>query len=270
MFLVAPAHAFLAIASAYYLGRDAPTYYIRTRYQKVALYIRTIVIFFLAACPALAASLLMCLDTAVLSDLGWSGNMEAVIQTFSWCLHFAYTVMLYEKMCSSPRGHRPMLFIWVYVAAVDIIQARSILVQAAINADEDIEDLETSLRFGFAIGRLACLTAYLLTLLPSGDPLDDGGSRYVELPVNNDERESLLGRYSILETGEGSGIDNEDQYSIHYFDGRSGSSSQQGSNTIGSNQRQGTTRRTIYGGFPVLAPTDPTYLGIAKENTPLL
>ena len=87
LFLVAPAHAFLAIASAYYLGSNAPTYYIRTRYQKVALYIRTIVIFFLAACPALAASLLMCLDTAVLSDLGWSGNMEAVIQTFSWCLH---------------------------------------------------------------------------------------------------------------------------------------------------------------------------------------
>ena len=222
-------------------------------------------IFFLAACPALAASLLMCMDTAILSDLGWSGNMEAVIQTFSWCLHFAYIVMLYEKMCSSPRGHRPMLFIWVYVAAVDIIQARSILVQAAINADEDIEDLETSLRFGFAIGRLACLTAYLLTLLPSGDPLDDGGSRYVELPVNNDEREPMLGRYSILETGEGSGIDNEDQYSIHYFDGRSENNIQQG-----SNQRQGTTRRTMYGGFPVLAPSDPSYLGIAKENTPLL
>ena len=158
-----------------------------------------------------------------------------------------------------------MLFIWVYVAAVDIIQARSILVQAAINADEDIEDLETSLRFGFAIGRLACLTAYLLTLLPSGDPLDDGGSRYVELPVNNDEREPMLGRYSILETGEGSGIDNEDQYSIHYFDGRSENNIQQG-----SNQRQGTIRRTMYGGFPVLAPSDPSYLGIAKENTPLL
>ena len=42
--LVAPAHAFLAIASAYYIGKNPATYYIRTKAQKVALYIRTIVV----------------------------------------------------------------------------------------------------------------------------------------------------------------------------------------------------------------------------------
>ena len=261
LFLVSPAHALLAIASAYYLGKNPPTYYIRTKYQKVALYIRTIVIFFLAACPAVAALLLLSLDTTIMEDQGMSGMFETSIQTFSWCFHFAYTVMLFEKMCHSPRGHKPILFIWVYVTAVDILQARSILIQDAIN-DTDYHDVETRLLFGFAVARLACLTLYLLTLLPSGDPFDDNGSRYEELPVNNDERSSLLGRYSTLEHSARGG----DSYSINYRLSYNNRQSNRGSNQWVGHRNSSQQ----YGGFSNVEPSDPTYLGIAKEQAPLL
>ena len=153
LFLVSPAHAFLAIASGYYLGNNPPTYYMRTQCQKFALYTRTIVIFFLAACPAIAAALLLSLSTHITADQGISGVLETVIQTFSWILHFAYTVILYEKMCPSPRGDKPMLFILVYVAAVDILQARSILIKDAESDNSKEKDLEASLLFGFAVAR---------------------------------------------------------------------------------------------------------------------
>ena len=230
-------------------------------------------IFFLAACPAVAGALLLSLDTSIMSDQGLSGVFQTCIQTFSWILHFAYTVMLYERMCPSPRGHKTILFLWVYVTAVDILQARSILINDAINGS-DHKDLESSLIFGFAVARLSCLTLYLLTLLPSGDPLNDGGSHYEELLVNNEEissnnersnneRSSLLGRYSTLDTGRGGGLD-DDSYNVQYS-GRLSSSNRRISSSGGS-----TSHRTTYGGFHDVEPTDPTYLGIAKEHAPWL
>ena len=178
-------------------------------------------------------------------DQGLSGILETVVQIFSWILHFGYTVMLYEKMCPSPRGDKPILFILVYVAAVDIIQARSILIKDAENEDMNEKDLETRLLFGFSVVRLGCLTLYLLTLLPSGDSFDVDGSRYEELAsrgaINNDnERSALLGRYSILDQRD---VADEDGYHVGYHSGSRSSYSNRGEARRGNNNRS-----SYYGG----------------------
>ena len=267
MFLVSPAHAFLAIASAYYLGKNPSIYYIRTKYQKIALYARTILIFFLAACPAVAAALLLTLNTPIMSDQGLSGVLETTIQTFSWLLNFAYTVMLFERMCPSPRGHKTILFLWVYVTAVDVLQARSILIIDALNGS-DHKDWETSILFGFAVARLGLLTSYLLTLLPSGDPLNDAGSHYEELSVQNDERSALLGRYSTLDIDRG-GSFGDDSFNVQYSGRLNNNNNRRISGNVGSHPWPSFHRS--YGGIiQNVEPADPTYLGIAKEHAPWL
>ena len=203
--VVNPAHALLAIISAFYIGLRSQAYYLRTRQQKWIIMVRGLSVLILAVTPVICLVVSYILQANILENVGISYYVEESIEVFSWLLHFIYIMILLERVTPSIRGKRGALFILIMVTIVDCLQCRSLLVQSRH------ETSFTVITRAHAIVRLACLTAYFLTLIPAGD---DSESHYEELLTNErvGERSSLLaGRYNSQDYG-GFHEDNDPHY----------------------------------------------------------
>ena len=193
--VVNPAHALLAIISAYYIGLRSQAYYLRTKQQKWIIMIRGLSVLLLAVTPVICLVVSYILHANILQNVGISYFIEESIEVFSWLLHFVYIMILLERSTPSIRGKRGALFILIMVTIVDCLQCRSLLVQSRH------ETSFTIITRIHAVVRLSCLTTYFLTLIPAGD---DSESHYEELLTNErvGERSSLLGgRNNSLDYG---------------------------------------------------------------------
>ena len=174
--LVTPAHAVLAVVCAYYVGFRPPRYYIRSRTQKLALYLRSLSTLTMASLPVLSNVLLYVFKTQIFEDEGLSDLIETVAQVLSWILLFAYTVLLFERMAPSSRGHTAVILSWGLTLVADAVQSRSILILYSPS------DAEHKVMYAYAVVQVACHTVFLLTLLPAS-PEDGSSSNYEELDV---------------------------------------------------------------------------------------
>ncbi len=212
--IVNPAHALLAIASAYYIGLRSRPYYLRTSQQKWILYTRGLAVLALALSPVICMIASAALHINVVYEEGISYYVEASIEVLAWLLHFIYVMILLgkrpftlkyprrklstdfflERITPSIRGKRVALCIFVMVAIVDCLRCKTIITR-------DINDLTlyTTTKI-HAIVRLSCLVLYFLTLIPAGD---DSESQYEELLTNErlSERSPLVRSFSSFDYG---------------------------------------------------------------------
>ena len=102
--IVSPAHAFLAIASSYYLGSRSAAYFLRSQRQKWVVYLRGLSTLVLALSPLICMISTGALHIDVMSEEGISYYVEGAIEISTWLLHFIYVMTLVERLTPSIRG----------------------------------------------------------------------------------------------------------------------------------------------------------------------
>ena len=103
-FQVSPAHALLAIVSAYYLGFRSSAYFLRTNKQKWVVLVRGLATLVLALTPLICMVTTAVIHIDVVAEHGISFYVEDAVELFCWLLHFIYVMTLLERLSPSIRG----------------------------------------------------------------------------------------------------------------------------------------------------------------------
>ena len=112
----------LGVTSAYYLGFQAPHYFLRTQLQKYILISRSFVTLVMALLPIIQALSLYSIDHTSVTSRGEEEILSGAVQTIAWSLHLMYTYLIYHRLSPSIRGPRPMLMSWSVCLLVNIMQ----------------------------------------------------------------------------------------------------------------------------------------------------
>ena len=131
--IVSPAHALLAIVSAYFIGLRSTPFYLRTRQQKWVLYTRGVATLGLAMTPVICLIVTAALHADVLVEEGISYYIDASVEIFSWLLHFIYVIILLERVTPSIRGRRKALCVFIMVAIVDCLRCKTLITREEID-----------------------------------------------------------------------------------------------------------------------------------------